>query len=251
MDVATARVDEPVPPPDASALLGGAAPGGAAGEPAATSGGDGGAVGGGASAAARPTLTVPAAVPAAAMPAAAVAPPPAAAAGASAAAPGPATAPAVGAVPVAVAAADDGDGTAGAGVAEAAAPTAGEAGLCTLRFLLANSTEFRISAPPETTIRDIKTQIITQHPPQVSDFLRASQLPPVVSTEEMRILHLGKFLDDPRKLADYSFAVGGNAPGDPTDGVTAVHLLCKPLKAAAEEAKERPPKGPGCCCSLM
>jgi len=45
--------------------------------------------------------------------------------------------------------------------------------------------------------------------------------------------------------------LAANAPGDPTDGVTAVHLLCKPLKAAAEEAKERPPKGPGCCCSLM
>jgi len=174
MDAATARVDEPVPPPDAGALLGGAAPGGAAGEPAATSGGDGGAVGGGASAAATPTLTVPAAVPAAAMPAAAVAPPPAAAGGVPAPAAAPAAAPADGAVPVAVAAVDDADGTAGAAVAEAAAPTAGEAGLCTLRFLLANSTEFRISTPPETTIRDIKTQIITQHPPRTCFFLLGS-----------------------------------------------------------------------------
>lgn len=52
-------------------------------------------------------------------------------------------------------------------------------------------------------------------------------------------------------LLDYDFAVGGTSPGDPTDGVTAVHLLCKPHRAAAEEAKERPAKGAGCCCSLM
>lgn len=50
---------------------------------------------------------------------------------------------------------------------------------------------------------------------------------------------------------DYDFAIGGTAPGDPTDGVTAVHLLCKPHRAAAEEAKERPAKGAGCCCSIM
>lgn len=36
---------------------------------------------------------------------------------------------------------------------------------------------------------------------EVADFLRASHLPAVVSPDEMRLLHLGKFLDDSRKLA--------------------------------------------------
>lgn len=52
-------------------------------------------------------------------------------------------------------------------------------------------------------------------------------------------------------ILDYDFAIGGTAPGDPNDGVTAVHLLCKPHRAAAEESKERPAKEAGCCCSIM
>lgn len=36
---------------------------------------------------------------------------------------------------------------------------------------------------------------------EVADFLRASHLPAVVSPDEMRLLHLGKFLDDSRKLS--------------------------------------------------
>lgn len=232
MDVASARVDEPVPPPDTSGLLDGAVPVGADGE-----GGGGEAAGGGSEAAG----------------------------GGAVAGAGPAAdvAPVVSKVPAATEGATDTGGSGPAAVpppeataaaplaAEATSPTAGEVGLCTLRCLLANSTEFRMSAPPETTVRDVKTQILTQQPPQVADFLRASHLPAVVSPDEMRLLHLGKFLDDSRKLSEYDFAVGGTSPGDPTDGVTAVHLLCKPHRAAAEEAKERPAKGAGCCCSLM
>lgn len=36
---------------------------------------------------------------------------------------------------------------------------------------------------------------------EVVDFLRASHLPTVVSPDEMRLLHLGRFLDDSRKLS--------------------------------------------------
>ncbi|GAB0494617.1 hypothetical protein MMPV_005911 [Pyropia vietnamensis] len=222
MDAASARVDEPVPPPDTSGLLDGALPAG-------TAGGEDGRGGSGAAPGGGPAVDV---------------------------------VPVFSQMPVTTAEATDASGSGSAAVpppeasnagptAEATSPTAGEVGLCTLRCLLANSTEFRMSVPPETSVRDVKTQILTQQPPQVADFLRASHLPTVVSPDEMRLLHLGKFLDDSRKLSDYDFAIGGTAPGDPNDGVTAVHLLCKPHRAAAEESKERPAKEAGCCCSIM
>lgn len=171
MDSASARVDEPVPPPGMSGLLDGALP-------METAGGEGAAGGGGAASGGGPALDV---------------------------------APVYSQMPVAEGATDPSESgsaavpppeaTSAGPLAEATSPTAGEVGLCTLRCLLANSTEFRLSAPPETSVRDVKSQILTQQPPQVADFLRASHLPAVVSPDEMRLLHLGKFLDDSRKLA--------------------------------------------------
>lgn len=171
MDAASARVDEPVPPPGLSGLLDGALP-------METAGGEGAAGGGGAASGGGPALDV---------------------------------APVYSQMPVAEGATDPSESgsaavpppeaTSAGPLAEATSPTAGEVGLCTLRCLLANSTEFRLSAPPETSVRDVKSQILTQQPPQVADFLRASHLPAVVSPDEMRLLHLGKFLDDSRKLA--------------------------------------------------
>lgn len=147
MDVASARVDEPVPPPDTSGLLDGAVPVGVDGEGGGgeAAGGGSEAAGGGAAAGGGPTVDV---------------------------------APVVSKVPEATEGATDTGGSGPAAVpppeataaapsaAEATSPTAGEVGLCTLRCLLANSTEFRMSAPPETTVRDVKTQILTQQPPR-------------------------------------------------------------------------------------
>lgn len=147
MDVASARVDEPVPPPDTSGLLDGAVPVGADGEGGGGEAAGGGteAAGGGAAAGGAPAVVV---------------------------------APVVSEVPEATEGATDAGGSGPAAVpppeataaapsaAEATSPTAGEVGLCTLRCLLANSTEFRMSAPPETSVRDVKTQILTQQPPR-------------------------------------------------------------------------------------
>lgn len=143
MDVASARVDEPVPPPDTSGLLDGALPAG-------TAGGEDGRGASGAAPGGEPAADV---------------------------------VPVFDQMPVTTEEATDASGSGSAAVpppessnagptAEATSPTAGEVGLCTLRCLLANSTEFRMSAPPETIVRDVKTQILTQQPPRTLGPLR-------------------------------------------------------------------------------
>lgn len=147
MDSASARVDEPVPPPGMSGLLDGALP-------METAGGEGAAGGGGAASGGGPALDV---------------------------------APVYSQMPVAEGATDPSESgsaavpppeaTSAGPLAEATSPTAGEVGLCTLRCLLANSTEFRLSAPPETSVRDVKSQILTQQPPRTLARLRGWETP--------------------------------------------------------------------------
>ncbi len=76
------------------------------------------------------------------------------------------------------------------------------AGECELRFLMVNSNSFHLRFPEATTIREVKQALIDRKPPELMDFLQNSSpsSPPPSKTEELRILHLGRFLEDAKTL---------------------------------------------------
>jgi hypothetical protein len=73
---------------------------------------------------------------------------------------------------------------------------------CVLRFLMVNGESFRMSFASKLSVREVKQSIIDQKPKELIEFLQASSpsSPPPSRVEEIRILHLGKFLDDAKIL---------------------------------------------------
>lgn len=79
-----------------------------------------------------------------------------------------------------------------------------EAGVggCNLRFLMVNGGSFNMRFPQTATIFDVKQELIDKKPSELMDFLQISApgSAPPTKTEELRILHLGKFLEDAKTL---------------------------------------------------
>lgn len=75
-------------------------------------------------------------------------------------------------------------------------------GECDLRFLMVNGESFKLRFPQTATICDVKQELIDKKPSELIDFLQVSApgSPPPAKTEELRILHLGKFLEDAKTL---------------------------------------------------
>jgi Ubiquitin-2 like Rad60 SUMO-like len=73
---------------------------------------------------------------------------------------------------------------------------------CVLRFLMVNGESFRMSFASKLSVREVKQSVIDQKPSELIEFLQASSpsSPPPSRVEEIRILHLGKFLDDAKIL---------------------------------------------------
>ncbi|CDF40621.1 unnamed protein product, partial [Chondrus crispus] len=63
-------------------------------------------------------------------------------------------------------------------------------------------------------------------------------------TEEIRILHLGKFLDDAKTLQECKFASG-------PDNLTTVHISLRVPTKASEDVKEKINKKGSACCEIM
>jgi Ubiquitin-2 like Rad60 SUMO-like len=76
------------------------------------------------------------------------------------------------------------------------------AGECELRFLMVNGESFHLRFPQASTIRDVKQALVDRKPAELIDFIQSSSpgSPPPSKTEELRILHLGKFLEDAKSL---------------------------------------------------
>ena len=69
-------------------------------------------------------------------------------------------------------------------------------------------------------------------------------MPPPAKTEEIRLLHLGKLLEDGKTLTECNFSVG---PGNETT----VHISCRVPSNALEDAKDKLNKKSGACCILV
>jgi Ubiquitin-2 like Rad60 SUMO-like len=86
-----------------------------------------------------------------------------------------------------------------------------DSGECELRFLIVNGESFRLRFPADASVRDVKQGIINARPVELVSFLSttstggtgtqaAGMLPPS-RVDEVRILHLGKFLEDDKLLS--------------------------------------------------
>jgi Ubiquitin-2 like Rad60 SUMO-like len=67
---------------------------------------------------------------------------------------------------------------------------------------MVNGESFNLRFPQTATIRDVKQELIDKKPAELLNFLQISSpgSPPPAKTEELRILHLGKFLEDGKTL---------------------------------------------------
>lgn len=61
---------------------------------------------------------------------------------------------------------------------------------------------FHMCFPQNTTIRNVKQALVDKKPAELITFLQSSapSSPPPTKTDELRILHLGKFLEDSTTL---------------------------------------------------
>lgn len=84
-------------------------------------------------------------------------------------------------------------------------------------------------------------------PAELLDFVKKSPpggAPPPAKVEEIRLVNLGKLLDDTKTLKEYNFASG---PGN----VTTVHISCRVPSNTLEDVKDKLNKKNGVCCVLM
>lgn len=112
---------------------------------------------------------------------------------------------------------------------------------------MVNGESFRLVLPAAASVYQVKQRVIETRPKELVEFLRSST--PSVSSgptkeEEIRILHLGKFLDDAKTLKECHFATG-------KDNLTTVHIAVKVTAQTSDEIKEKVNKKAAGCCAVM
>ena len=127
---------------------------------------------------------------------------------------------------------------------------------------MVSGASFRLVLPATSTIRDAKQRVISEQPKgtyttashsitltreELLDFLTKSPpggVPPPSKVEEIRLLHLGKLLEDAKTLRDCGFHEGAGA-------ATTVHISCRVPSTAMDDAKDKLNKKSGTCCTLV
>mmetsp|Transcript_25417 Transcript_25417/g.100347 ORF Transcript_25417/g.100347 Transcript_25417/m.100347 type:complete len:110 (+) Transcript_25417:264-593(+) len=82
----------------------------------------------------------------------------------------------------------------------AAVESADDGSECFLRFLLVNGNDFRMEFPARTSIRGVKNAIIKSKPQELVDLAEKTHSPALEKIDDIRILYLGKFLEDYKTL---------------------------------------------------
>ncbi|PXF49100.1 Membrane-anchored ubiquitin-fold protein 1 [Gracilariopsis chorda] len=118
---------------------------------------------------------------------------------------------------------------------------------CDIRFLMVNGTSFRLTVPASSTIHDVKDAVIQHRPKELADFLKDTN-PNAAATptkvDDIRVLHLGKFLDDVKTLKECNFNTA-------TNEFTTVHLSVRVPSNPSDEVKDKFNKKKPPCCQVM
>jgi hypothetical protein len=72
--------------------------------------------------------------------------------------------------------------------------------ICTIRFLLLDSNDFRIAFPPETTILQLKQRVLEDQPQAFLNFLEHNRLPRPLYPSDIRLFYFGKDMEDEKTL---------------------------------------------------
>ncbi|KND01906.1 uncharacterized protein SPPG_03695 [Spizellomyces punctatus DAOM BR117] len=109
-----------------------------------------------------------------------------------------------------------------------------------LRFLMISGQRTDVFLEPNDTVQVVKRKIYAVWPREW-----ASETPE--APENLRILHHGRFLEEPKTLAEYKIQPGQT---------TTVHLLVKPTPQTEDNSGEKPrqaaEEGGVCrCCTLL
>ncbi|CAN8077000.1 unnamed protein product [Agarophyton chilense] len=118
--------------------------------------------------------------------------------------------------------------------------------MCDIRFLMVNGTSFRLSIPASSSILNVKNAVIQQRPKELADFLKETS-PGVNSStkvDDIRVLHLGKFLDDVKTLKECNFTTTNQE-------FTTVHLSVRVPANPSDQVKDKFNKKGSACCQVM
>mmetsp|Transcript_10350 Transcript_10350/g.20873 ORF Transcript_10350/g.20873 Transcript_10350/m.20873 type:complete len:132 (-) Transcript_10350:1413-1808(-) len=110
-----------------------------------------------------------------------------------------------------------------------------------LRFLLINGGEFRMDFPCDSLVRDVKQAILDARPRELVEVQEKQAQPFPSRVEELRIVHLGRFLGDSKSLDECGFECGG-------DNVFAVHVTVRTASNRLDEVKDRISSRAPCHC---
>uniref|UniRef100_A0A7S1ERV6 Ubiquitin-like domain-containing protein n=1 Tax=Timspurckia oligopyrenoides TaxID=708627 RepID=A0A7S1ERV6_9RHOD len=109
---------------------------------------------------------------------------------------------------------------------------------CKIRFLLPNDTSFTRDFEPQFTIARVKQSLLDDKPPELVEQLENSSQVYPSSVTELRILLLGRFLEDSKTLTECNVSL---------DDVTTVHLSVKSITSEDPSSTNRKSHPTGCC----
>jgi hypothetical protein len=115
--------------------------------------------------------------------------------------------------------------------------------ICTIRFLLLDSNDFRIAFPPETTILQLKQRVLEDQPQAFLNFLEHNRLPRPLYPSDIRLFYFGKDMEDEKTLRDYEIS---------PEQVTTVHFVVRMrTQQVVQSEKEEMKKQRGCASCVI
>ncbi|KAK4526339.1 hypothetical protein GAYE_SCF23G4253 [Galdieria yellowstonensis] len=115
--------------------------------------------------------------------------------------------------------------------------------VCTIRFLLLDSNDFRIAFPPETTILQLKQRVLEDQPQAFLNFLEHNRLPRPLYPSDIRLFYFGKDMEDEKTLRDYEIS---------PEQVTTVHFVVRMrTQQVVQSEKEEMKKQRGCASCVI
>mmetsp|Transcript_10818 Transcript_10818/g.18511 ORF Transcript_10818/g.18511 Transcript_10818/m.18511 type:complete len:143 (+) Transcript_10818:264-692(+) len=116
----------------------------------------------------------------------------------------------------------------------------GDAGMCTVRFLLVNDTNFTWKLESSSLVSSVKKRIVQDKPQELISQLEGAGQQYPEAPDQIRFLMLGKLLEDGKTLKDYNFGTG-------PENVTTVHISIKADTAAATQKAKSGGQSNECC----
>ncbi|GJQ13952.1 hypothetical protein GpartN1_g5743.t1 [Galdieria partita] len=114
--------------------------------------------------------------------------------------------------------------------------------VCTIRFLLLDSNDFRVAFPPDTTILQLKKRVLEDQPQAFLSFLEHNRLPLPLYPSDVRLFYFGKDMEEDKTLQDY-----GISPQE----VSTIHFVVRMKTHQVVQSEKEEVKKQRACASCV